>query len=56
MEDFLTKGFTASFRPIDEAQCHLDNEQALVQSNHKSATKHINILRKNISKEVEYGY
>ena len=50
MESFLTTGFSASFRPIDDVQRQTDNEKELTKGNHKSSTKHLNVLRNKIKK------
>ena len=56
IKSFLSSGFTANFRQIDEAQCQNDNTKALRSGNHKSTLKQIQMLTKIVRKEVHLGY
>ena len=53
---YCTSGFNASFKPLSESQRLKDVNAAIARGNHKSAKKHINILRKNTKKEIYTGF
>ena len=56
MKSFLCNIFTTSFRSIEDDRIHKENDKALSKRNHKSATKKIEIPRKNAHKEVQHGF
>ena len=53
---YCTFGFDASFSPLSDKQRLQDVQAAISRGNHKSAERHIEVLRNNFVKEIKTGF
>ena len=56
LEDYLTNGFSATFKEVSEIDCIYDINKAIKYRNYKSTNKHTPILIDHMRKEVRNGF